>query len=71
MVVHFGLAYMDNAHVTYKKVVGNMIDNYFDYLQMAEQNQNHQMIVLEQGCFTSHLLSFDNNKVLKIINWIC
>jgi len=27
--------------------------------------------VLEQGCFTSHLLSFDNNKVLKIINWIC
>jgi len=30
-----------------------------------------QWIVLEQGCFTSHLLSFDNNKVLKIINWIC
>jgi len=28
-------------------------------------------VVLEQGCFTSHLLSFDNNKVLKIINWIC
>jgi len=27
--------------------------------------------LLEQGCFTSHLLSFDNNKVLKIINWIC
>ena len=27
--------------------------------------------VLEQGCFTSHLLSFGNNKVLKIINWIC
>jgi len=27
--------------------------------------------VLEQGCFTTHLLSFDNNKVLKIINWIC
>jgi len=27
--------------------------------------------MLEQGCFTSHLLSFDNNKVLKIINWIC
>jgi len=27
--------------------------------------------VLEQGCFTSHLLSFDNNKVLKIINWTC
>jgi len=27
--------------------------------------------VLEQGCFSSHLLSFDNNKVLKIINWIC
>jgi len=24
-----------------------------------------------KGCFTSHLLSFDNNKVLKIINWIC
>ena len=24
--------------------------------------------MLEQGCFTSHLLSFDNNKVLKIIN---
>jgi len=28
-------------------------------------------VLLEQGCFTSHLLSFDNNKVLKIINWIC
>ena len=27
--------------------------------------------MLEQGCFTSHLLSFDNNKVSKIINWIC
>ena len=27
--------------------------------------------MLEQGCFSSHLLSFDNNKVLKIINWIC
>jgi len=27
--------------------------------------------VLEQGYFTSHLLSFDNNKVLKIINWTC
>ena len=27
--------------------------------------------VLEQGCFSSHLLSFDNNKVLKVINWIC
>ena len=27
--------------------------------------------MLEQGCFTSHLLSFDNNKVIKIINWIC
>ena len=24
-----------------------------------------------KGCFTSHLLSFDNNKVLKIINWVC
>jgi len=24
-----------------------------------------------KGCFTSHLLSFDNSKVLKIINWIC
>jgi len=24
-----------------------------------------------KGCLTSHLLSFDNNKVLKIINWIC
>ena len=24
-----------------------------------------------KACFTSHLLSFDNNKVLKIINWIC
>ena len=32
----------------------------------SEPNQ-----LLEQGCFTSHLLSFDNNKVLKIINWIC
>jgi len=29
------------------------------------------MSMLEQGCFTSHLLSFDNNKVLKIINSIC
>ena len=29
------------------------------------------LTMLEQGCFTSHLLSFDNNKVLKIINWIC
>ena len=28
-------------------------------------------LLLEQRCFTSHLLSFDNNKVLKIINWIC
>jgi len=27
--------------------------------------------LLEQGCFSSHLLSFDYNKVLKIINWIC
>jgi len=32
---------------------------------------NIQTAMLEQGCFTSHLLSFDNNKVLKIINWIC
>ena len=24
-----------------------------------------------KGCFTNHLLSFDNNKVLNIINWIC
>ena len=30
-----------------------------------------ETVVLEQGCFTSHLLSFDNNKVIKIINWIC
>ena len=30
-----------------------------------------EFVLLEQGCFTSHLLSFDNNKVLKIINWIC
>ena len=30
-----------------------------------------KMYMLEQGCFTSHLLSFENNKVLKIINWIC
>jgi len=29
------------------------------------------MMMMEQGCFTSHLLSFDNNKVLKIINWTC
>ena len=34
-------------------------------------NKKHTFFVLEQGCFTSHLLSFDNNKVLKIINWIC
>ena len=35
-------------------------------------NTRHQKQgLLEQGCFTSHLLSFDNNKVLKIINWIC
>ena len=27
--------------------------------------------MLDKECFTSHLLSFDNNKVLKIINWIC
>jgi len=32
--------------------------------------QRHN-ILLEQGCFTSHLLSFDNNKVIKSINWIC
>ena len=31
----------------------------------------HKCRMLEHGCFTSHLLSFDNNKVLKIINWIC
>jgi len=30
-----------------------------------------RLFMLEQGCFTNHLLSFDNNKVLKIINWIC
>ena len=39
------------------------------------QNEGKMALValnmLEQGCFTSHLLSFDNNKVLKIINWIC
>jgi len=46
MVVHLGLTYMDNAQVRYKKDVGNMIDNCFDYLQMAQQNQNHQMVVL-------------------------
>jgi len=32
---------------------------------------NERRSMLEQGCFTSHLLSFDNNKVLKIINWTC
>jgi len=34
-------------------------------------DQPDETNMLEQGCFTSHLLSFDNNKVLKIINWIC
>jgi len=31
----------------------------------------HAYLCWNKGCFTSHLLSFDNNKVLKIINWIC
>jgi len=35
------------------------------------EDENDVYSMLEQGCFTSHLLSFDNNKVLKIINWIC
>jgi len=40
---------------------------YVSYLVVSVLHHN----VLEQGCFTNHLLSFDNNKVLKIINWIC
>jgi len=28
-------------------------------------------IVGTKGVSQNHLLSFDNNKVLKIINWIC
>ena len=28
-------------------------------------------VVLEQNVFNITLLSFDDNKVLKIVNWIC
>ena len=45
--------------------VGEGVGNWFDV------NVRRVIGLLEQGCFTSHLLSFDNNKVLKIINWIC
>jgi len=42
------------------------------HLKTKQKLQNERKkTLLEQGCFTSHLLSFDNNKVLKIINWIC
>ena len=40
------------------------------YIELTKY-QMVRLTLLEQGCFTSHLLSFDNNKVLKIINWIC
>ena len=39
--------------------------------ESVQVTESEQSVLLEQGCFTSHLLSFDNNKVLKIINWIC
>ena len=42
-----------------------------DYSLNCEKETIPLTSMLEQGCFTSHLLSFDNNKVLKIINWIC
>ena len=43
-----------------------------EYLKMSDKSTTKAMFtLLEQGCFTSHLLSFDNNKVLKIFNWIC
>jgi len=31
----------------------------------------HDKHVGTKGVSQNHLLSFDNNKVLKIINWIC
>jgi len=47
-------------------------DVYFGEMMKCELYVCDWMILLlEQWCFTSHLLSFDNNKVLKIINWIC
>ena len=38
---------------------------------IKENNGAKKRRLLEQRCFTSHLSSFDNNKVLKIFNWIC
>ena len=47
-------------------------DNTFTrYDKVAFVQSISKTCMLEQGCFTSHLLSFDNNKVLKIINWTC
>jgi len=37
----------------------------------VRSQRNPNWFCWNKGCFTSHLLSFDNNKVLKIINWIC
>ena len=39
-----------------------------DYKPFVEHKRR---LCWNKWCFTSHLLSFDNNKVLKIINWIC
>jgi len=39
--------------------------------QPFKSNKYRRQICWNKGCFTNHLLSFDNNKVLKIINWIC
>jgi len=37
----------------------------------GENTPYYDIIVGTKGVSQNHLLSFDNNKVLKIINWTC
>ena len=57
------LGIKDNAY----RLLSNL--GWVEMLRPMKEFENFTL--LDKGCFTSHLLSFDNNKVLKIINWIC
>ena len=55
-----------STNVSLSKEFSKLMQDEFEMSMMGEMK-----FCWNKGCFTSHLLSFDNNKVLKIINWIC
>jgi len=40
-------------------------------MEVLERGLRDERCVGTKGVSQNHLLSFDDNKVLKIINWIC